>query len=97
VRPQYPVRVFQTSSLYVTNYYLPTSSYYAIKDLDTNEFVIDFDETYTKISADSEGNYFKIFMNGLQPERYYTILIKTNIDGETLIIDNDNYFKVING
>lgn len=97
VRPQFPPRTFQTSSFYITNYYLPTSSYYAIKDLDTNEFVVDFDTTYTKISADTQGNYFKIFMNGLQPERYYTILIKTIIDGETLIIDNENYFKVING
>ncbi len=36
-------------------------------------------------------------MNGLQPERYYKILIKTNIDGEILVIDDNNYFKVING
>jgi len=97
VRPQYPPRVFQTSSFYITNYYLPTSSYYAIKDLDTNEFVVDFDNNYTKISADTQGNYFKIFMNGLQPERYYTMLVKTIINGETLILDNENYFKVVNG
>jgi hypothetical protein len=36
-------------------------------------------------------------MNGLEPERYYKILIKTTIDGTTKIIDNDYYFKVING
>jgi len=96
-RPQYPARNFQTSSFYTVNYYLPTSSYYALKDLSTNEFIIDFDENYTKISADSEGNYFKIFMSGLQPERYYQILIKTIIDDEILILDNNYYFKVING
>ena len=95
-RPQYPTRVFQTSSLYTTNYYLPTASYYAIKDLDTNEFVIDFDTTYTQISADSESNFFTIYMNGLQPERYYQILVKTIIDGSTLILDDKNYFKVVN-
>jgi len=33
VRPQFPPRVFQTSSFYTTNYYLPTASYYAIKDV----------------------------------------------------------------
>jgi len=96
-RPTYPTRVFQTSSIYSTNYYLPTSSYYAVKDLDTNEFVIDFDSTYTQISADSEGNYFTLYMNGLEPERYYQILIKVEINGEVLILDNDYYFKVING
>jgi len=96
-RPQFPQRVFQTGSVYTTNYYLPTASYYAVKDLDTNEFVINFDETYTKISADSESSYFTLYMNGLEPERYYQILIKTNIGGETLVLDDNYYFKVING
>jgi hypothetical protein len=36
-------------------------------------------------------------MNGLQPERYYKILIKTTINNTTLILDNDYYFKIING
>jgi hypothetical protein len=97
VRPQYPVRTFQTSSFYISNYYLPTSSYYAVKDLDTNEFIIDFDTIYTKISADNEGNYIKLYMDGLEPERYYKILVKTLINGETLILDDNYYFKVING
>jgi len=96
-RPQFPQRVFQTGSVYTTNYYLPTASYYAVKDLDTNEFIIDFDETYTKISADSESSYFTLYMNGLEPERYYQILIKTNIGGETLVLDDNYYFKVVNG
>lgn len=97
VRPQYPARTFQTSSFYIQNYLLPTASYYAVKDLDTNEFVIDFDTTYTKISADNQGNYFTIYMNGLEPERYYKFLIKTLINGETLVLDDNYYFKVING
>lgn len=96
-RPQYPPRVYQTSSIYTTNYYLPTASYYAIKDLDTNEYVIDFDDQYTQISADSNSSYFTIYMNGLQPERYYKILIKTTIDGSTIVLDNNYYFKIING
>jgi hypothetical protein len=67
-----------------------------VKDLDTNEFVIDFDTTYTQISADSESSFFTIYMNGLEPERYYQILVKTTIDGSTLILDDENYFKVVN-
>lgn len=96
-RPQYPNRQFQTSSFYIANYYLPQSSSYAIKDLDTNEFVVDFDDVYTKISADSEGNYFKVWMSGFEPERYYVLLVKTVLNGETQIIDDNNYFKVVNG
>ena len=96
-RPQFPIRVFQTASIYTTNNYLPTASYYAVKDLDTNEFVIDFDTTYTKISADDESSYFTLYMSGLEPERYYQILIKTEIGGEVLILSDNYYFKVING
>lgn len=96
-RPEYPTRIYQTASLYTINYYLPTSSYYAIKDLDTNEYVVNFDEQFTQLSADSNSSYFDLYMNGLQPERYYTILIKTTIDGSTLIFDNNYSFKIING
>jgi hypothetical protein len=96
-RPEFPTRVFSTSSLYTDNFVLPSSSYFAIKDLDTNEFVIDFDTQFTKLSADVNGSYFNLYMNGLQPERYYKILIKTIIDGATLVLDDNNYFKVVNG
>jgi hypothetical protein len=94
VSPLYPTRVFQTSSLYTSLNYLPTSSYYAVKDMATNEYVINFDINYTKISSDIKGNYFDIYMSGLEPERYYSILIKTVIDNSVLVLDNDYYFKV---
>ena len=96
-RPQFPTRVYQTSSLYTQRNYLPTSSYYAIKDLDTNEFVISFDDIYTKLSADDSSNYFTLYMNGLEPERYYKILLKIVLGGETIILDDNYYFKIING
>tara|TARA_B100000767_G_C19772667_1_gene540891 strand:+ start:417 stop:2294 length:1878 start_codon:yes stop_codon:yes gene_type:complete len=96
--PKYPDVVFQTASLYTTNFYLPKGvSTYAIKDTDTNEFVIPFDETYTQISADSTSSFFDVYMNGLEPERYYTILIKTVLDGTTQVFDEDIMFKVVNG
>ena len=97
VSPLYPTRVYQTSSLFTNLNYLPTASYYAIKDLATNEYVITFDDDYTQISSDINGNYFDIYMSGLEPERYYSILIKTNIKGSTRIFDDNYYFKVVNG
>jgi hypothetical protein len=97
VREQFPTRTFQTSSLYTTNKHLNNESLYAVKDLDTNEFVINFDSNFTKISCDSNGNYFDIYMNGLEPERYYKILIQTTISGSTIVKDEDYYFKVVNG
>ena len=97
VADKYPIRTWTTASRYTGTNYLPTSSYYAVKDLDTNEFVVDYDTTYTKISSDSNGNYFDVYMNGLEPERYYKILVKTVINSSTLILDDNYYFKVING
>jgi hypothetical protein len=71
---------------------------YAIKDLDTNEFVVDFDPKFTKISCDPiKGNYFDVYMNGLEPERYYKILIQTTISGSTIVKDDNYYFKIVNG
>jgi hypothetical protein len=94
VREQYPTRVFATSSIYTTSKYLPTSSYYAIKDVKSDINVVDFDNSYTKISADQNGNYFDIYMYGLEPERYYKLLIKTVINGSTIIFDDRFFFKV---
>jgi hypothetical protein len=96
-RPEYPIQVWQTESVYLNNFYLPTASYYAIKDLETNEYIIDFDPIYTKLSADATSSYFDMYMNFLQPERYYTILIQSTINGSTIVFNDQYYFKVING
>ena len=96
--PKYPDIVFQTASLYTNNHYLPyTSSFYAIKDTDTNEYVVPFSDPYTKISADEISSYFDVEMAGLEPERYYTILIKSTVGGTVKVFDEDIMFKVING
>jgi len=96
VRDQFPTRRFQTTSLYLDNKALPSSSYWSIKDLDTEEIVVDYDTKYTKISYDASGSYFDVYMNGLEPERYYKLLFKTVLaNGETVISDNNYYFKVI--
>ena len=96
-RPEYPIQLWETSSVYTNNYFLPTASYYAIKDLETNEYIVDFNTTYTKLSADATSSYFNLYMNYLQPERYYTILIQSTIDGSTVVFNDQYYFKVING
>lgn len=95
VRPKHPVRSFSTTSNYLVNYYLPLASYWGIRDENTEEMVVDFDTTYTKLSRSSTGNYFDVYMGGLEPERYYRLLLKTIINGSTAIIDQDLVFKVV--
>ncbi len=96
IRPDFPVRTFQTASIDTINHHLPNGSLYSVKDLDTNETLIEFDNEFTKISCDEQSNYFDIYMNGLQPERYYKILIQTEVSGSTIVKDDNYYFKVIN-
>lgn len=94
-KPKYPVRTFTTGSVYLTNYALPSGSYWGIRDENTEEMIIDFDTQFTKVSCDSQGGYFDVYMDGLQPERYYRILIKTTLDGSTTVVDNQNIVKVV--
>ncbi len=97
-RYKYPQRVYQTGSLYTTNSYLPSgSAWYAIKDLDTNEYIVAFDDNYTKLSADFTSSYFDLHMDGFEPERYYKILIKVNSGGSTTVYDGNHNFKIVNG
>ena len=95
VRDKYPTRQFASSSNFLNPGYFTTSSFYSIRDAHTEEEVIPFDDTFTKLSADSEGMFFKVYMNGLQPERYYRVLFK-HINNEGIkIYDNNYHFKVI--
>lgn len=94
-RPKYPVRTFTTGSVYKTNYALPSGSFWGLRDEFTEEMVIPFDSNYTKISCDSTGPYFDIYMDGLEPERHYRVLIKSEIDGTNTVIDDGNTFKVV--
>jgi hypothetical protein len=93
---RYPQKTYTTQSYYTQKYYLPTSSYYEIRDASTDEIIIPFDTTGTKISCDSEGNYFNLWMNSFQPERFYRVLMRVDTSGGDVsqIFDNNYYFKV---
>ena len=94
-RDKFPTRTFSTSSIYLANKALPATSYWAIQDLKTEEMVIDFDSNYTKISCNGTSSYFDVYMAGLEPERYYRILMKTQLPTQEIIeIDNDLIFKI---
>ncbi|MDA7492338.1 hypothetical protein N8445_00065 [bacterium] len=93
-RPKYPTRTFTTSSAYLTNYVLPTGSRWSIVDENTEEVIVDYGSG-TNINHDGKGNYFDIYMDGLQPERYYRLMVKTEIDGSTMVVDTKEVFKVV--
>ena len=94
VRPLYPTRKFVTTSNYLDVNYFTSESYYSLIDYATEEFIVPFDD-HTKLSADAEGMYFKLYMNGLEPGRYYKLLFKHNNNDGITVHDEDCYFKVV--
>jgi hypothetical protein len=74
---------------------LPSTTYYAVRDAATDEYIIPYDNIYTKVSCDNTSNFIYIDMNGLMPERYYRLEFKI-VDGFTeQYIDDEIYFKVV--
>lgn len=80
---------------YETVKYLPSTTYYAIFDAQTDEPIISYDNIYNKVSCDSTGNFIYVDMNSFMPERYYRLELKI-IDGIVeQYVDDQIYFKVV--
>ena len=96
-RERYPVKTYASASEDLIVKHLPTSSYWSIQDYITNETVIDYDDSYTKLSCDSGGNYFDLWMDQLESNRRYKFIIKSVSGGGNVrkIFDNDLTFKIV--
>lgn len=93
---RYPQKNYTTQSYQTINYYLPSSSYYEVRDAHTDEIILPFDYTGSKISCDGTSSYFNLWMDSFQPERFYRVVVKVETDGgdNVQIFDNNHYFKV---
>lgn len=94
-RKEFPERTFSTGSLYIDNNALPENSLWSLKDETTGETVIPFDEQGTKISCDEKGPFFNIYLQGLEPQRYYRIIYKVPVGNKYHIVDNRNIFQIV--
>jgi hypothetical protein len=96
-RERFPLKSFDKAPqqvVYVTPKYLPLSSSYSIKDNETEQIMVPFDN-YSKLSCDLSGNYFYLDTTGLAEERYYRILIKVDDGGGNIYtLDARDLFKV---
>jgi hypothetical protein len=75
--------------------YLPTTTYYTVKDAVTDETIIPYDNIYSKISCDSTSNFIYIDFNGFMPERNYRLELKVVNGIEEQYITDQIYFKVV--
>jgi hypothetical protein len=96
-REEFPFKNFERRTQFtqfLTPQYLPTSSYYAIKDNETEIMILNFDDN-TKLSCDTKGNYFLMDTTGLPQERYVRILLKTEQSGSVYTLDHDDIVKIV--
>jgi hypothetical protein len=99
-RKRYIQKTFTNSVQTVTGSFITNGSgSYAIKDVATDEFIVPFEDStgtsYTKLSCDSDSNYFIQYLDGFYPDRVYKILLKLKYDdGQEQVFDDDFEFIV---
>jgi len=93
-RERFPQRTFSSTSLLTDVKYLPQTTYYQIRDAETNLVIVPFDTKYTKVSCDADGNYFDFWFNTFQPERFYQLEFRVD-NGSTKSYYDGNVFKVV--
>jgi len=93
-RELYPLKTFTNKFAYTTQQYLPTTSYYQIKDVASDDIIIPFSD-YSKISCDVDGNYINLNLSNWEADRTYKIEFKVTIDGNTQYFDNDITFRIV--
>lgn len=75
VRDPFPDKKFDSTQRYKSTYYLPSESYFRIKDKVSDVVIYDFDQ-YSAVSCDSSGSYFILDTSWLDINRYYTVDLK---------------------
>jgi hypothetical protein len=94
VRDKYPDKRYDTIQRYKSIYYLPSSSYFRIRDVVSDVEIYKFD-SYSSINCDVTGSYIMLDTRGLEPNRYYDIDLKVEmVDGQVFFPDFSYQFKV---
>ena len=97
-RKRFNARTYSTKSADLTNFHLPTSSYYSVLDARTEEVIVPFitgSTNATKLSVDSEGNYFNFWLDGLHTDRIYKFVYLVESGSYRNYYDDGFTFKVV--
>lgn len=79
-REKYPLKTYTNEYSYTDVKYLPSTTYYQIRDIVTDEIIVPF-SNFTKVSCDANGNYFKLNLTNWEYNRDYYIEIKVDRSG----------------
>lgn len=89
VRDSFPDKRFDATQRYRNQYYLPSESYFRIKDVVSDVYIHKFDQ-YSAINCDNSGSYFMLDTSGLDINRYYEIDLKIK-SGSLVFFPEFNY------
>jgi hypothetical protein len=93
-RDMYPLKTFSNTFEYADIKYLPKTTYYQIKDFNSDDVIIPFSE-YSKVSCDSSGNYINLNLTNWEANRAYKIEFKIDLNDSTQFFDDEIIFNII--
>ena len=93
-RELYPLKNFSNTFTYNSIKYLPQTTYYQIKDINSDDIIIPFSD-YSKVSCDTDGNYIKLNLSNWEADRVYKIEFKVDMNGSIQYFDEDNVFSIV--
>lgn len=95
VRDPYPDKRFDAAQRYRNQYYLPSSSYFRLRDQAADIVLSRFDQ-YSAINCDASGSYITLDTTGLNINRYYSLDIKVESNSFVFFPEFNYTFKVDN-
>lgn len=95
VRDRYPDKKFDSVQRYKNTYYLPSESYFRIRDEVSDVELYRFD-AFSAVNCDPTGSYITLDTRGLNIGRYYSIDLKVNSGNLVFFPDFKYTFKVEN-
>ena len=93
IRQTHPNKTFSNKSDYSLNNYVLDTIKYSVRDAETEETIIAFDE-YSKVSCDSTGHYFNFDFGCLVPGRVYKFLLLIESDYGDFLHEDKRRFIV---
>ena len=92
-RELYPQKTFNNTFGYSTGSLLPTSSFYQIRDNESNDIIIPFGD-YSKISTYGNKSRISLDLTNFEVNRSYRVELKVELTGSSEYFDDDYIFEV---
>jgi len=93
-REKYPMKTYTNEYAYNDVTYLPATTYYQVRDAQTDEIIIPFSD-YSKVSCDGGGNFFNLSLKNWETNRNYYIEIKVDRNGVIEYFSDHNLTFVV--